>query len=199
MTVRKKVGMCIARYDEVSKESKVHSEWLKIKKENFNLLAKAFYLTMLQYDNFGDERFDKIETCLEVDFTEKKGGVYFINLNPRENVAWMIYPLFLQLHYLVHVLYREYYSRCEDFFYISELYYKYTKGKLPEQGEVMEGKEKYERFNETEYANFLDTYESYFTLGGKMLLRTFFQDICISVINMEYVVSNSDSKFHTAA
>lgn len=200
MTVRRKVGMCIARYGKIAeKESKVRFEWWKMKKNNFNFLAKAFYLTMLKYDNLGEERLDNIKDCFKVDFCDEKGELYFIVFMPDENTDWMIHPFFLQLHYLANMLYRKYYSKCEDFFYISELYYKHTKGKVPERSEFMEGKEKCKRFDESEFANFLKVYESHFTLSGREELHTLFQNICISIFNMEHVYFNSDSYFHSGA
>lgn len=201
MTIRDKVGNCISKYGEIANEKgDVDFEWTIIKEEDFNFRVLGLYLTMLQYEGLGEEKIDEIVKCLLGHFAKKKKDVYVIDYSPFIKTQEMPYPIYLQLNYLVCVWYREHYLICEDFFYLSQLHYKYVKDKQLDLDEVTEGEEKCEHFNNIEFDKIIKAYESCFaTLGGRIELRASFNDIRNSITNAKYVDYDSDSAFHGGA
>lgn len=201
MTIRKKVGNCISRYGEIASEkNKVDFEWTIIREEDFNFRVLGFYLTMLQYDDLGEEKLDEIKKCLINEFAKQKKDVYILDYKPELKTQIMPYPYFLQLNYLACVRHRKHYLVCEDFFYLSKLYYKRKKGKELNPDEVAEGKEKCEHFHETEFDKILKAYGSYFTLGGKVELQDLFNGIYNSFTGMKYDGDgDSGPNFHDEA
>ena len=200
MTIREKVGNCISRCGEIANEnSKVDFEWTEIKEEDFNFRVLSFYLTMLQYEGLGKEALGEIKECLVKDFCKKEKNIYIIEFNPGISTQSMPYPIFLQLYYLVCMWCRKHYLICDDFFYLSELYYKCIRGELLDPDEVTRGKEKCEYLCNAEFDRIVEAYGSRFSLGGKTVLQLLFNDICNSITNMEYTYSIFDSTIHTAA